>query len=183
MVKHSLARPPVSGGQFSVGSGFQYPANNLALVGHVTWKDRPAQPNARQQLPITITLKLGANEVNYPSTTTDANGFFTVTVSSLAPGTYNYRIKGPKYLARSSTLALTGNLVTNVEMGALLVGDANDDNIISISDFNILKNTFGRQIGDPGYDDRADFTGDQLVTITDFNLMKNNFGSAGAPPP
>ena len=62
------------------------------------------------------------------------------------------------------------------------VGDCNNDNVISILDFNILKSTYGMGIGDPGYDDRADFTGDQVVTILDFNLLKVNFGQSGAPP-
>ena len=62
------------------------------------------------------------------------------------------------------------------------MGDANNDNIISIIDFNILKQTFGKALGDPGYDDRAEFTGNLIVSIGDFNLMKNNFGRAGAPP-
>src|SRR5438874_777913 len=47
-----------------------------ALVGHVTWQGRPAQPNALHQLPITLTLKSAITEVNYPVQTTDASGFF-----------------------------------------------------------------------------------------------------------
>src|ERR1043165_3521332 len=60
------------------------------LVGHVTWQGRPTQPNARQQFPITLTLKLGATEINYPVQTTDANGFFTVSVDGLPNGTYHW---------------------------------------------------------------------------------------------
>ncbi len=58
-------------------------------------------------------------------------------------------------------------------------GDANNDNIVSVLDFNILKPTFGRGIGDPSYDARADFTNDQIVNINDFNLLKGNFGAIG----
>jgi hypothetical protein len=67
-------------------------------------------------------------------------------------------------------------------MGLMRAGDASDDNVVTVSDFNIAKNTFGKQNGDPGYDDRADWTGDQIVNILDFNLLKLNFGTAGAPP-
>jgi hypothetical protein len=77
------------------------------LVGHVVWQGPPSQPNARQQLPITLTLKLGSTEVNYPSQNTDATGHFTVPVSSLASGTYNWRVKGPKHLANSGTAIIT----------------------------------------------------------------------------
>ena len=55
------------------------------LVGHVIWQGAPAQPNARQQQPITLTLKSGTSETNYPSQTTDASGSFTVSVGHLAP--------------------------------------------------------------------------------------------------
>ena len=152
------------------------------LVGHVTWQGRPAQPNAGQQLPITLTLKLGTTETNYPVQTTDARGYFTVALGTLAPGTYNWRVKGPKYLANTGNLALTGAATTNTEMGLMRVGDANGDNLVNAQDFNILKVTFGKGNGDPGYDARADFTGDNLVNVTDFNLLKGNFGFAGGQP-
>ena len=44
-------------------------------------------------------------------------------------------------------------------------GDATNDNVITVLDFNVLKSTFGRACGDAGYGDRADFTGDCLVSI------------------
>ncbi len=165
------------------------------LVGHVTWQGRPAQPDALQQLPITLTLKLGTTEVNYPSQATDSSGFFTVSLGSLAGGTYTWRVKGPKYLANSGTVQVTGYRLkvgaselstfnfqpaTSTEMGLMKAGDCNNDNIISIQDFSILRSTFGRSVRDIGYDDRADFTGDQLVAIQDFNLLKGNFGVGGA---
>ncbi len=152
------------------------------VVGHVTWQGRPTQPHTLQQLPITMTLKSGTSEANYPTRVTDMRGYFTVTVGAIPTGTYNYRVKNPKYLANSGTITLTGTLTTNLEMGLMRAGDANNDNVITILDFNILKNTFGRQIGDPGYDDRADFTGDQVVTVLDFNPLRGNFGVGGSPP-
>jgi hypothetical protein len=164
------------------------------LVGHVTWQGRPAQPNALQALPITLTLKLGGAETNYSSLTTDASGFFTVPVTGLPNGTYSWRVKGPDavlktlatdppgFLANSGTVALSGALSTSQEMGLMRAGDCNNDNIINISDFNILKNSFGRASGSPGYDNRADFNGDSVVNIQDFNLQKGNFGIPGSPP-
>jgi hypothetical protein len=152
------------------------------LVGHVIWQGPPAQPNVRQQLPITLTLKLGTTEVNYTSQNTNSSGFFTVSVSSLASGTYNWRVKGPKYLANSGTVILSGASVTNQEMGLMKVGDCNNDNVVNVQDFNILKTTFGKLAGDPGYDGRADFNGDNLVSVLDFNLLKGNFGFGGVPP-
>jgi hypothetical protein len=151
------------------------------LVGHVTWQGRPSQPNALQQLPITLTLRTGSTDFNYQPQTTDANGFFTVSVGSLVTGTYNWRVKGPKFLANASTLALPGVPTSNVEMSLMRVGDANNDDLVSASDFIILKHTFGQGAGDPLYDDRADFNGDSLVSSGDFVLLKGNYGQGGVP--
>lgn len=153
------------------------------LVGHVTWQGPPAQPNIRQQLPITLTLRLGPNpEVEYTGLTTDASGFFMVPVSTLPSGTYNWRVKGPQYLATCGTVALSGVPTTQQEMGLQSAGDCNNNNVVNITDFNILKNTFALSSGHSGFDARADFNGDGVVSVTDFSLLKNNFDQAGCSP-
>jgi hypothetical protein len=128
-----------------------------------------------------LTLCLpGTPSVTYPNLTTDASGTFTVTATGLPSGQYNWRVKGPKYLANGGSVALTGGQTTAVEMGLMRAGDANNDNLVSVVDFSILRNTFGLGIGTPGYDDRADFNGDQVVTVQDFSLLRSNFGLTGA---
>ncbi len=149
------------------------------LVGHVAWQGPPPQPHERQQLPVTLTLKMGETgaEVNYPKITTDASGYFTVSVDMLPNGTYNWRAKGPIYLAEAGMVTLDGVPVTNVDMGLMRAGDANYDNLVGIGDFNILKSRFGLAGPLP-----PDFNNDNLVDIADFNLLKINFGQGGAPP-
>ncbi len=158
------------------------PTNTPVLMAHVDWQGRSAQPDPSQQLPVTLTLKTGSTEINYTGLITDASGVFTVPVSGLDAGAYNWRVKGPKYLAKGGAIDLTGAPVTNLEVGQMLVGDANNDNLVNIVDFNTLKISFGKQAGQPGYDDRTEFTGDQIVNIVDFNLEKRTFGLPGAPP-
>src|SRR5262249_22980962 len=143
----------------------------------------------------------GGPDYNY-LTFSDQSGVFTITAP--APGTYNYRVKNTQTLANAGTLSASGlqvtksqsykvaglepsNLVTfqpatPVEMGTLLEGDANDDNCVSVIDFTIAKNAFGKSVGDPGYDPRADFNGDNTINVADFNLLKSNFGVCGAGP-
>lgn len=152
------------------------------FVGHVTWQGRPAQPHAFQALPISLTLSLGGTDYNFTGLTTDAGGNFAVNVGNLPNGTYTWRVKGPKYLSTSGTVVYNHALVTSVEMGLQLAGDANNDNLVDITDFGILYGTFGRTPPDPLYDDRADFTGEQLVDITDFALLRGNFGQIGTRP-
>ena len=58
-------------------------------------------------------------------------------------------------------------------------GDANNDNRANATDFNTVKLTTGKSLGDPGYDARADFNNDNTVNVSDFNIMKANFGLTG----
>jgi len=97
----------------------------------------------------------------------------------LPPGEYGWRVKGPKYLANCGIVTLNSSGVTPAEMGLMRVGDANNDNVINALDSTILKSTFGKSIGYPGYDDRADFNDDQVVNTADFTLLKSNFASSG----
>ena len=127
-------------------------------------------------------LQSGGPASEYTGMTTDASGFFTVPVGELDGGLYNWRVKDPKYLANGGTVALAGGVVNNVEMGLMRAGDCNNDNVVNSLDFTILKNTYGKSIGQPGYDNRADFNGDTVVNVGDFNLLKGNFGIGGPLP-
>ena len=100
--------------------------------------------------------------------TTDPSGYFTLTIT-LPNGTYNWRLKGSRWLASSGSVSLFGG-TTNVEMGTQRAGDANDNNTSNAQDFTILRNTFGQ----PGpQDPRADFDNDGAVTISDFFLLRS----------
>ena len=59
---------------------------------------------------------------------------------------------------------------------------SDNNNVVNTTDFNILKISFGKGLGDPGYDDRADLDNNQVVNIADFSLVKVNYGLGGAPP-
>lgn len=155
-------------------------AMGRALVGHVTWQGAPRQPNPVQEQPVTITLKSGSTEVNYPAQTTDASGYFTVSLGTLPVGTYDWRVKGARQLANAGTVTLFPLSGAQIECGLLVAGDANNDNVVDALDFNLLKNSFGRTPGDPAFDSRADFNIDNLVDSIDFNLLKNSFGAVGA---
>jgi photosystem II stability/assembly factor-like uncharacterized protein len=189
----------IEGTDFSVsGTGWwiddvsvKFGGTCTTLVGHVLWEGASfGQPDSNQMLPITLTLKSGTTEVNYPQQTTDASGFFTVSVT-LPPGTYTWRVKGPLngpggnvntgYLARSGTTTISAG-VNQQEMGLQKTGDANNDNVVDILDFNLLKQAFGAPGPNPPYDRRADFNYDNVVDILDFNLLKQNFAQPGDPP-
>jgi hypothetical protein len=153
------------------------PSGSSLVVGHVVWQARPAQPNPLQQLPVTLTLTSGSTRVDYPAQSTDASGFFTVPVGGLPNGVYTWRAKDPKYLSGAGPVTLTGARQTNADMGLMRAGDANNDNLVNLSDFIILKLTFNSTT-----DLRADFNGNGIVDAADFTTLKSNFGQAGAGP-
>jgi hypothetical protein len=128
---------------------------------------------------VTLTLRLqsGGPDNEY-SSTTDASGFFTVTAPG--PGVYNWRVKNPQTLARSGSVTLSPG-ANSQEMGLQPEGDANNSNNVDAIDFSILKGSFGKSVGQIGYDARADFSGDDVVNASDFSLLRTNFGTAGAP--
>ena len=149
------------------------------LVGHITWQGRPSQPSQLQVLPITLTLRSGVTEVNYPAQLTDQAGVFTVTLGALPSGAYNWRVDNsasashmPNYLANSGTVTISGP-ITHGEMGMMRAGDASNDNRVNAQDFAIVRNAFGSLPPDPNYDIRADFNGDQAINIADFNMVKD----------
>src|SRR5439155_7680451 len=69
------------------------------LTVQVSW-----QWVSQQQQPITLTLKSSTTEVNYPVQTTDANSQFAVSLGSLPSDNYNWRVRGPRFLANSGTV-------------------------------------------------------------------------------
>jgi len=149
-------------------------------------------------LPLTLTLKSGAIEVNFPQQNADPNGFFTVPVSALPNGIYNWRVQAPDgvpggnaqgaFLSNCGTVGLAGTPQTNMENsvvyptivgcnvapGCVRGGDSNNDNIVSIGDFGTVKAQFN-QTGIR----QGDFNNDLVVNISDFNILKASFNQQG----
>ncbi len=61
-----------------------------------------------------------------------------------------------------------------------LFGDTNGDGIVSLSEFNQFRSSFGKAPSMPGYDARFDFDGGG-VTISDFNQFRSRFGRPRMP--
>ena len=59
---------------------------------------------------------------------------------------------------------------------AALPGDVNGDGIVNILDFQLLSNSFGKSVGQTGYDARCNFNADNSVNVLDFQILSNNFG-------
>jgi len=99
----------------------------------------------------------------------------------LGLGQYDVRIKNPHTLRNVRyNVNITGPI--SIDMGELLEGDASDDNWVKGDDFSILRTSYWRQEGQPGFDDRADFDEDGWVKGPDFSLLRTNYWERGDIP-
>jgi hypothetical protein len=80
-------------------------------------------------------------------------------------------------------VTLSGAPVTSQEMGLQRAGDVDNNNMVDIVDFNLLRGGYGQLCNSGSYEGRADFTGDCTVDILDFNLLRGNYGQSGPPSP
>jgi hypothetical protein len=142
------------------------------------------QPNAGNIQSLTLLLwpSAGGAATTY-APATDSSGNFTVPLGALPPGAYNWWLKAPRYLAATGALTLTAPCGASYQFGTQLAGDIDNTNCVDVTDFSLLRATFGKACGDGGYDARADYTGDCVVDVGDFSLLRANFGACGGAPP
>lgn len=148
----------------------------------VAFQGRPTAPNNLLILPVRVIVKnTSTGVVVYNSeVTTDQYARFTLT--GLPPGTYQIWIKNSRSLAVIQTLTVVGGAQT-LTTGMLRMGDANDNNSVTLVDFSLLATTYGKVQGNAGYDASSDFNGDNAVNLVDFSLLASNYGQAGAVMP
>lgn len=105
------------------------------------------------------------------------------TLTGVAAGTYDVRIKGSKNLAvLVSNVLISGN--GGVISGVLLpAGDTNGDNSVDASDFGAFVSAYNTDSSVPGggYDPTCDFNFDGAVDPGDFGLFVGEYNSSGAP--
>jgi hypothetical protein len=135
-------------------------------------------PNPSWSIPLTLRICSGGSPGDAFITSTDQSGHFSVAVPG---GTHDFLIKNSHTMANyvAGITVPTGGSTGLISFGTLHEGDADDDNLVISWDFFILKATYNKAEGDPGYDDRADFSEDQAVTSADFFLMRTHYNQAG----
>ena len=101
-----------------------------------------------------------------------------VFLSGIAPGVYDITVVSEhtlKNIKRNVTITAP---TTNVDMCALLEGDANNDGFILLDDFGLFKRHYKTQIGDENYNPDVDFDRDGFILLNDFGLFKSNYKTA-----
>jgi hypothetical protein len=109
-----------------------------------------------------------------------SNGAYTL--RSIAPGAYNLTCNLSRYLRQKiANVVVTDGANTPDVNFSLRGGDANESNSVNVLDLNILKTTYGKSMGQSGYDARADFDDTNSVNVLDLNILKSNYGKSGDP--
>ena len=150
------------------------------LTGNVTLE---GCANAKQPISLRFRSTDGGMDFTYPATLTAGaradTGVFTL--SNLPAATYNVSVKGAKWLQKNAAVTISNAPAASVLTVSLLAGDANNDNSVDPTDFNIFVSAYNTDSKVPGsgYDDRADFNCDGVVDPTDFGLFVSNYNTQG----
>jgi len=145
------------------------------------------------QVELAVQLYDGTNPGPVFTTTvlTDPAGRFTLT--GIPSGTYRVRVKQPQALAAESHPLVSGDGVgplnaqqaVSVTFSPLAMGDADNSNTVDITDFSLLRATFGNATrcatNRPFALPCTDFDANGAVDIVDFSLLRTSFGQVGAP--
>jgi len=112
-----------------------------------------------------------------------ANANSILNLPSMPYGTYSVWIKHPEYLAETIGSVVVDAAPNSATLSLLRAGDADNSNLVNITDFSILATSFGKMSTDVGFKENTDFNADNIVNITDFSLLATNFGQTGADDP
>lgn len=123
---------------------------------------------------------------------TDRQGQFIVVLHGLVQGRYDLVLRPAHALSvivpSIEAPAAPPRIVRLDRLPTPLEGDADGDDSVTILDFSLLAQAFGRQAGTASYDPRPDFNQDGRISIADFSLLLANWGRGGdaavaRPPP
>lgn len=110
---------------------------------------------------------------------TDSSGNSQITAPGLSVGTaYDFWLKVPYFLAqKNSNIVLTNPLSLN--FGAQRAGDLDNNNQISMSDYQIIISTWRKRSTDSGFNPIADIQYDSQINMSDIQLLITNWRVRG----
>jgi hypothetical protein len=161
-----------------------------AIVGTPTFNYLPATHSLRYTFNEDIGGSLGPSNMTVvrlplPGTTIGTSMTFNASAkvaSFTFPGEPNFRLGDGSYTATLAGVTdVAGNALvggTNVLNFFFLLGDANHDATVNLTDFNTMAANFGQTGKDFS---GGDFSYDGTVDLTDFNILAARFGTSVAP--
>jgi len=105
-------------------------------------------------------------------------GSFTLP-TTIANGTYDVAIKGPRFLQRVVRNVNVGTGGANNVTVSLTPGDVDGDNRITRADQNIAQGLTGTTTASPNWNPSADVDGNGRVDVSDVTLIRRSLGRRG----
>jgi hypothetical protein len=99
-------------------------------------------------------------------------------VTGIEPGTYDITVQGETTLMNVKRNVVISAPRSSIDMGTLLEGDTNQDNIINLEDYATLSNCWPASQWEPEYNIRADFDRNGLINTADLYLLTSNWLSS-----
>ena len=140
-----------------------------------------SEPSAANIENLTVKWISGNALIAEETVTTDQNGEAEIIIPPQNSGLTIW-VKGERTIAASQYIGTVAN-GSLINVGTLLGGDSNGDNMVDISDFNAFVSNYGRSANSPVFNRFADFNNDGVVDLSDFNIFVNNYGKSGAQLP
>jgi hypothetical protein len=158
-----------------------------ALVSISVVLQGQGRPDAGWAVPLTVKFFTpGADVLNdapiyaFDLTTTKSNAGNKAIceAAGIAPGTYDITVIGQATLMNMKRNVVISAPNTSVDLGTLLTGDINQDNIVDFDDYAILSKSWLASQSQPEYDAKADFDCNGLINPADLYLLASNWLSS-----
>jgi hypothetical protein len=95
--------------------------------------------------------------------------------TGIAPGSYDITVRSESTLMNVKRSVVISAPNTSVDLGTLLEGNANQDNIVDLDDYAILSRCWLSSKAQVGYDLRTDFDRNGLIDAADLCLLAANW--------
>jgi hypothetical protein len=124
----------------------------------------------------TVEVRDSAGNVVSSHLVTLVNG--TYTISGLPRAQFSVSVKDSHWLRRSYAHYIGSSATPTLDF-ALINGDIDGDNIISILDYIELSTAYESSTGDPNWNPNADLDRDGTVSILDYIILSSNYDLEG----
>jgi hypothetical protein len=171
----------------AIGNDFTILPENSAAINISIVLQGSSRPAAAWNVPLTVKFFTSGNTTpvdvlkatpfsTFSVTTAKSGNTTAALVPNIISGNYDISVTSPHCLINVKRNVVIITPLTSLNMGTLLEGNANNDEKVNIQDFGLLAKTYGKQRGQEGFDENADFDRNDLINITDFGLLASNYG-------
>lgn len=162
--------------------GFGFMSANASFLGTTTGFDCTVEYQdylkGEDTYDVEVEIRpVGSTTPTYAFTTTpDSSGNFSVTAGVSGP--VDIAVKAKHWLRKTMTVFVTSGKPANCNF-SLTNGDIDNDNQITLLDYDLFSAAYDTVLGGGGFNPDADLDGDDAVTLLDFDIWSAHFDEVG----